>query len=31
MSVHSIRNQYTRYDQKVPRLGEWKLQFIANG
>ena len=21
----------TRCDQKVPRLGEWKLQFIANG
>jgi len=22
---------YTRSDQKVPRLGEQKLQFIANG
>jgi hypothetical protein len=23
--------QYTRCDQQVPRLGEWKLQFIAKG
>jgi len=27
--VHYLPN--TRCDQKVPRLGEWKLQFIANG